>query len=250
MITNEDLENLHNAALLYNELRGRDYLIGYGTNSRKEIKLTEIRINPQNFWHLLGYRIKDNIPADTRTMLYTMVLINSPSDIETLKNSLDCLHGKQIRDEKYNVFMKEFNFIYNAKIIDLANTQNTPDVANFDFAMGNDAGIIGYKLSKRPRDEHKHMPASVQTKSINKLNKPVNDIFLIFSKNIVSVFTLEDFRRQGVQSKLLSEIINYAKSLNITEISLETDNDVAVHMYKKCGFVQNNLFMTKQISEV
>ena len=186
MITNVDLENLHNAALLYNELRGRDYLIGYGTNSRKEIKLTEIRINPQNFWHLLGYRIKDNIPADTRTMLYTMVLINSPSDIETLKNSLDCLHGKQIRDEKYNVFMKEFNFIYNAKINDLANTQNTPDVANFDFAMGNDAGIIGYKLSKRPRDEHKHMPASVQTKSIDKLNKPVNDIFLIFSKNIVS----------------------------------------------------------------
>ena len=67
---------------------------------------------------------------------------------------------------------------------------------------------------------------------------------------IFNVFTLEDFRRHGVQSKLLSEIINYAKSLNITEISLETDNDVAVHMYEKCGFVQNNLFMTKQISGV
>ena len=37
------------------------------------------------------------------------------------------MHDKQTRDIKYKVFIKNFNFLYNAKITNLANTQNTPD---------------------------------------------------------------------------------------------------------------------------
>lgn len=185
-ITNNDLEQLHMAAQIYDKLKGKDYLIAYGTNSRKEIKFTEIRINPKNFWHLLGYHIKNNIDNDTRPILYNIILEKDTDNFELLKNSLECTHDKQIRNDKYNVFMKVFNFINKANVVDLANTQNTPDKYNFDFAIGNDFGIVGYRRDYDERTNPKNIPVSIQKKNIDKLNKPMNTMFAIFSKGLLT----------------------------------------------------------------
>ena len=64
---------------------------------------------------------------------------------------------------------------------------------------------------------------------------------------LFNVFTINSFRNRGIQYELLSEIIDYSKECSITEISLETDNTAAIHLYKKVGFKENNLFMTKTI---
>lgn len=61
---------------------------------------------------------------------------------------------------------------------------------------------------------------------------------------IFDAFTLKQFRNQGIQTVLLNKIIDFAKEHNISEISLETDNTIAMHMYKRCGFIKNDLFMT------
>lgn len=186
IISDESLQKLHKAIQIYDKLKGKDYLIGYGTNSREKIEFNEIRITPSNFWHLLGYHVKDDIDYEIRPVLYNILLENDVSQFNLLKNSLECMHDKQTRDIKYKVFIKNFNFLYNAKITNLANTQNTPDKYNFDFAIGNDFGIVGYKEDDRKKNKFKNIPVTIQSKSIEKLNKPTKDIFLILSKNILS----------------------------------------------------------------
>ena len=61
---------------------------------------------------------------------------------------------------------------------------------------------------------------------------------------LCNVFTLPDFRRQGIQKKLMKELIDYAKnSLNLSRIDLHSSLSPEVYqMYEKFGFqfVQNN----------
>ena len=64
---------------------------------------------------------------------------------------------------------------------------------------------------------------------------------------IFNVFTVKEYRRQGIQSLLLKEALDYAKKIGITEIKLETDNEAAVKLYQKHGFKQDELFMSKQL---
>ena len=64
---------------------------------------------------------------------------------------------------------------------------------------------------------------------------------------IFNVFTVEEYRRQGVQSLLLKEVLVYAKEIGITEIKLETDSEIAIELYKKHGFKRDELFMSKQL---
>ena len=38
-ISDESLQKLHKAIQIYDKLKGKDYLIGYGTNSREKIEI-------------------------------------------------------------------------------------------------------------------------------------------------------------------------------------------------------------------
>lgn len=64
---------------------------------------------------------------------------------------------------------------------------------------------------------------------------------------IFNVFTAKEFRRKGIQSLLINEVLNYAKEIGITEIKLETDSEIAIKLYKKCGFKHDTLSMSKEI---
>lgn len=64
---------------------------------------------------------------------------------------------------------------------------------------------------------------------------------------LFNVYTDSEFRGQGIQSYLIEKVFEYAKEHNITEIRLDTDNEIAIHLYKKHGFGMDNLAMIREI---
>lgn len=64
---------------------------------------------------------------------------------------------------------------------------------------------------------------------------------------IFNVFTKKEYRQCGIQSILIETVINYAIKNNISEIKLETDNEIAIKLYKKQGFEFDTLTMVKEI---
>ena len=60
---------------------------------------------------------------------------------------------------------------------------------------------------------------------------------------ICSVFTLYEYRHRGIQKELFKQVINYAKEKGICELQLETDNSIAIELYKQQGFFKNDLSM-------
>lgn len=66
---------------------------------------------------------------------------------------------------------------------------------------------------------------------------------------IFNVFTREEHRHQGIQTAVMTEVINYAKQRGIEELALETDNAIAITLYEKLGFKYNDLMMSKVLRE-
>ncbi len=64
---------------------------------------------------------------------------------------------------------------------------------------------------------------------------------------ICNVYTDKQYRNQGIQTKLLEEVIRYSINNNLCELDLSTDNDVAISLYKKFGFEFDNWAMKKEI---
>ena len=64
---------------------------------------------------------------------------------------------------------------------------------------------------------------------------------------IFNVFTVKEYRKQGIQSLLIEKVLKYSKEMGITEIKLETDSEKAINLYKKYGFEHDTLFMSKEI---
>lgn len=64
---------------------------------------------------------------------------------------------------------------------------------------------------------------------------------------ICNVFTLKEHRKKGIQTNLLKECIEYAKSNNIFELQLSTDNLEAIKIYKNLGFKFDNMIMKKEM---
>ena len=69
--------------------------------------------------------------------------------------------------------------------------------------------------------------------------------YLIFSIiyeyiDIIAIATDEDSRNNGVASKLLEKLIDFARKNKVTRITLEVarDNKPAIKLYKKFGFSQ------------
>ena len=53
---------------------------------------------------------------------------------------------------------------------------------------------------------------------------------------ICNVYTDEQYRNQGIQTRLLKEVIKYSIDNDLCELDLSTDSDIAISIYKKCGF--------------
>ena len=66
---------------------------------------------------------------------------------------------------------------------------------------------------------------------------------------ICNVYTDEQYRNQGIQTKLLKEVIQYSINNNLCELDLSTDSDVAISLYKKCGFEFDDWAMKKEIKQ-
>ena len=62
-----------------------------------------------------------------------------------------------------------------------------------------------------------------------------------------NVFTVEEYRRQGIQSRLIENALSYSEKCGLTEIKLETDSEDAISLYKKHGFEWDTLFMSKDV---
>ncbi|MFC3745379.1 GNAT family N-acetyltransferase [Paenibacillus sp. GCM10012306] len=63
---------------------------------------------------------------------------------------------------------------------------------------------------------------------------------------MTNVFTIPNYRRQGIVSKLVSEAIDYLKAQGIRKILLHS-SDMAKSMYESLGFVEGKNFMSINI---
>jgi len=64
---------------------------------------------------------------------------------------------------------------------------------------------------------------------------------------ICNVFTLENYRRKGIQINLINECIKFAKSKDISILRLTSDVLEAIELYKKLGFEHDKYMMQKEI---
>ncbi len=62
---------------------------------------------------------------------------------------------------------------------------------------------------------------------------------------ICNVFTLENYRRKGIQINLINECIKFAKSKDISILRLTSDVLEAIELYKKLGFEHDKLHDAK-----
>lgn len=65
---------------------------------------------------------------------------------------------------------------------------------------------------------------------------------------ICNVYTDPLYRNKGIQTKLLKEVINFSIENNLCELNLSTDSENAISIYKKCGFIFDNLVMKKELN--
>ena len=66
---------------------------------------------------------------------------------------------------------------------------------------------------------------------------------------ICNVYTDEKYRKKGIQTKLLKEVINYAKEINLCELDLSTNSDSAIPLYKKFGFDFDSWAMKRELNK-
>lgn len=56
------------------------------------------------------------------------------------------------------------------------------------------------------------------------------------SGHIFNVYTKKELRHQGIQTRLMTEVLAYARPRGIHELTLFSDNPTAIRIYKKFGF--------------
>ena len=66
---------------------------------------------------------------------------------------------------------------------------------------------------------------------------------------ICSVYTKDEFRNKGFQTNLLKEVIKFATKNKLCELTLLSDNEKAISIYKKLGFEFDNLTMKKFLTK-
>lgn len=54
--------------------------------------------------------------------------------------------------------------------------------------------------------------------------------------SLVSVYTVPNYRGNGYQQKVITYLLEFAKSKGFTDITLTTNTPDAIHIYEKFGF--------------
>lgn len=74
----------------------------------------------------------------------------------------------------------------------------------------------------------------------NKLVGFVNYLITSDDVNILNIAIKEEYQMQGIGTKLIQRVVNIAKRLQVSKLSLEVsaDNYIAQKFYKSCGFKQ------------
>ena len=65
---------------------------------------------------------------------------------------------------------------------------------------------------------------------------------------VCNVYTNKEYRNKGIQTALLKEVIKFAVDNNLCELNLSTSSDVAISLYKKCGFKFDDWAMKKELN--
>ena len=63
---------------------------------------------------------------------------------------------------------------------------------------------------------------------------------ILDTADITNIVVKKDFRNKGIGNALLNYLIEFCKSKNLSKINLEvnSNNDIAINLYKKFGFKQ------------
>lgn len=64
---------------------------------------------------------------------------------------------------------------------------------------------------------------------------------------ICDVYTLNEYRRKGIQTNLIKKCVEFAEENNVIELKLSSDNPEAIRIYKRQGFKFDELIMKKEI---
>lgn len=67
---------------------------------------------------------------------------------------------------------------------------------------------------------------------------------------VCNVYTNKKYRNKGIQTALLKEVIKFAADNNLCELNLSTSSNVAISLYKKCGFKFDDWAMKKEINDI
>lgn len=170
MISEQDLKLVQQAINIYDKMAGKTYLIAYSPSKNQPLKVIEITISEENFWHLLGCKV---CPGTDHKSLFNQCLTG-----QDVHQQLSYTRKSQDLKRKASIFNSLFDFVDNAKMLTLCDTTGLPEEVMFQIGAGSANGIIGYaKVSSV------YIPKSTQDKSIFSLKSNANDrIFLIMSK--------------------------------------------------------------------
>ena len=170
MISGQDLILLQKAIKIYQQMVGKTYLLAYSSSKSQPLKVIEIVISEENFWHLLGYKAHKEIDHKE--------LFKDCLEHKDICNFLSYTRKSQDLKRKYEIFNSLFDFVKNAKNLTLCNTDGLPEETMFHIGAGTVNGIIGYaKISGV------HIPKTTQDKSIFALRSNANDkLFLVMSR--------------------------------------------------------------------
>lgn len=58
---------------------------------------------------------------------------------------------------------------------------------------------------------------------------------------ITSVYTDEDYRHIGIQNRLMQMNLDFLQEIECKKIELDADNPYAIKLYKKFGFIKNDI---------
>ena len=61
-----------------------------------------------------------------------------------------------------------------------------------------------------------------------------------YKGTLSNVYTLKDYRGRGFQKKLIKSIKDKAFELNMNSIRVNSNNEIAIKMYLKLGFIKND----------
>lgn len=73
------------------------------------------------------------------------------------------------------------------------------------------------------------------------IEKPCNPRFITGKTGeVFSVYTLPEYRRQGIALKVMEMLIEFSKKINLDIINLKATQE-GFYLYKKIGFIEDNM---------